>query len=327
MSRWLKGLDQVSNLIGKLDDRAATVAEEVSGNDDKVDVAGIGEIMSKRRLDDDVSDEEDETDFDEAPDQDVSQTLVDDGQEGMHHDGVTTKSQGSDLDKSMRNHEDKAVQPASSEAASVSGGEAMNLPQTMKQLPQPNHFTGMDLTTALEQKQSEQKNRMELAASSKDTQREVRTLRKHVVRLNTTLEQAESEIAALQEELRQAAKRMDKDKANAKEQREAVEKQKNEEIKAIHEEKERAITEQRTAFEDQMATFKRTISEIEKTKWQEANNWNKEIAQALEREQEMRTRTSVLEVSSVVGNEVYTLYRWRKLTDCCQLERTKNCIY
>ena len=323
MSRWLKGLDQVSNLIGKLDDRAATVAEEVSGNDVTVDVAGIGEIMSKRRLDDDVSDEEDETDVDEAPDQGISQTLhepmydrnalytslVDDGQEGMHHDGVTTKSQGSDLDKSMRNHEDKAVQPASSEAASVSGGEAMNLLQTMKQLPQPNHFTGMDLTTALEQKQSEQKNRMELAASSKDTQREVRTLRKHVVRLNTTLEQAESEIAALQEELRQAAKRMDKDKANAKEQREAVEKQKNEEIQAIHEEKERAITEQRTAFEDQMATFKRTISEIEKTKWQEANNWNKEIAQALEREQEMRTRTSVLEVSSVVGNEVYTLYR------------------
>ena len=70
----MKGLDQVSNLIGKLDDRAATVANEVSGKDDIHDVAGIGEIVSKRGLEDYVSDEEDEMDFDGAPDRDTSQT-------------------------------------------------------------------------------------------------------------------------------------------------------------------------------------------------------------------------------------------------------------
>ena len=306
----MKGLDQVSNLIGKLDDRAATVANEVSGKDDIHDVAGIGEIVSKRGLEDYVSDEEDEMDFDGAPDRDTSQTRhetmseqnSDDRKDGINQEGSKTKKAGSDHDDSTGDHKDGEEQLPFSESVSVTGGKTMNLPQTTEKSPRSNQVTEMELTTAApEQKKTGRQQKMELGASSKDAQREVRTLRKHVVRLNTTLEHAENEIAALRKELRQAAKRMDKDKALAKEQREAFEKQKMEDMKAIHEENERALTEQRAVFEEQTTIFKRTISELEETRRQEGGKWNKEIAQALEREQEMVTRVGVLEVSSIIN--------------------------
>jgi len=333
MSRWLKGLDQVSNLIGKLDDRAATVAEEVSGKDDNENVAGIGEIVWKRGLEDYVLDEEDGMDFDGAPDRDTSlthhETMSDQNAgnslESRNQEGIKTKTHGSDHDNSTGNYNDRAEQLASSESVSMAGGETTNLPQTTEKSTDSNHGSEVELTTAApEQKESERQPKVEQGVSSKDTQREVRTLRKHVVRLNTTLEDAENEIAALRKELRNAAKRMDKDKANAKEQREAFEKQKREDMKAIHEENERALTEQRAAFEEQMTSFKRTISELEETRRQEGEKWNKEIAQALDREQEMGTRVGVLEVSSTI-NELNILNSWRKLTgDCWRLDQGRE---
>lgn len=287
----MKGFDQVSNLIEKLDDRVATVAEERSGKEDADDLSGIGEILSKRGLEDNVEDEVDEICLDAVSDQKNSHNL-----QATHNQNVMYVSASDDGeqmefqqeeqaiggDDCEEGHEDKADLLASLESASVPASETVTMLNQRKVKALPYSSKG--------------KNEMDLVTASKEAQKEVRTLRKHVVRLNMTLEKAENEIAALREELGQAAKRMEKDRIGAKEEREAARRQKNEEIRALQDEKERALKEQKAGFEGLVATFKDNIAELENTRKKEVGKWNKEIAQALEREQEMRTRADVLEV-------------------------------
>jgi hypothetical protein len=294
MSRWLKGFDQVSNLIEKLDDRVATVAEERSGKEDADDLSGIGEILSKRGLEDNVEDEVDEICLDAVSDQKNSHnhpathnqnvmyvSARDDGEQGVHQMEFQQEEQafGDDCEE---DHEDKADLLASLESASVRASETVTMlnPSKVKALPYS----------------SKGNKEMDLVTASKEAHKEVRTLRKHVVRLNMTLEKAENEIAALREELGQASNRMEKDRIGAKEEREAARRQKNEEIRALQDEKERALKEQKAGFEGLVATFKDNIAELENMRKKVLGKWNKEIAQALEREQEMRTRVDVLEV-------------------------------
>lgn len=294
MSRWLKSLDQVSNLIEKLDGRVATAAEERSGYDVADDLSGIGEILSKRWMEDSMENEEDNA---QALEHSQDQNIADesDNKEDMRH--VQKKSdQESCGDK--EDHEEQPSQYSSSEVLPVESGEHLSAPSRGQETFTPNTKAPSSLPhmTDPNQKGAKPAKGLPMVTASNETQKEVRALRKHVVRLNSTLEQAENEIIALRRELEQAAERMDKDRAKAKAERETAQNQKNEELKAAQEEKERALNEQKARSEKLIGTFKETIADLEKTRMQEGGSWSKELAQALERELAMSTRVNALEV-------------------------------
>jgi len=316
MSRWLRSLDQVSSLIEKLDGRVANAAEERNGNDETEDLSGIGEILSKRGLSDNESDDGDvdiETNHESAPenldakdDQPLLSESPDPNQDELDqldHYG-TSAEKDSPLDGDSQENPEKKIdseQHTSLEPSLVPRSEVPTPESTRQEQATPNPKVVAEKlpTTTLQQRVSKPKEEREPIVASKENQKEVRTLRKHVLRLNSTLEDAENEIAALREELAQAAQRIDKGRAHAKGQREALEKQKKEEMKALQEIKESELAEQKAKFESLIATFKETSAEQEINQKEEMDNWNREFLQAAEREQEMTTRVNMLMVSGV----------------------------
>lgn len=142
---------------------------------------------------------------------------------------------------------------------------------------------------------TQSKKEIELILASKEAQKEVRVLRRHVVKLNSTLEQAESEISALRDELARAAERMEKDRTRAKELKEAAQKRYTEELMANRKQHEQAIKDQQTRFDELLETYKSKLSELENRRKQEGGDWNKEITLAFEREQQMSNQVAMLE--------------------------------
>lgn len=140
----------------------------------------------------------------------------------------------------------------------------------------------------------------EVSVASKEAQKEVRVLRRHIVKLNSTLEQAEAEITALRDELGRAAERMEKDRLRAKDLKEAAQKRHAEELAANKKQHDQALKEQQNRFEEQLETYKSKLHELEHRRKQEGGDWNKEIAQAYEREQEMSNRVALLEYVSLL---------------------------
>lgn len=148
----------------------------------------------------------------------------------------------------------------------------------------------------------------EASMASKEAQKEVRVLRRHIVKLNSTLEQAEGEIMALRDELERAAERMEKDRSRAKDLKEAAQKRHAEELAANRKQHDQALKEQQSRFEEQLETYKSKLHELEHRRKQEGGDWNKEIAQAYEREQQMSNRVALLEdEKTVLLNQISTL--------------------
>ena len=134
-----------------------------------------------------------------------------------------------------------------------------------------------------------------MAAEAKEAQKESRTLRRHVVSLNAQLEAAEAELQAQRKELEQAGTRMEKDRKRAKDEKEAAQKRHAQEIAshaALHD---RKLKEQKSLFEEQLATLRKRLANVEDQRKQEGGDWNKEMQQAIEREQDMRGRVDLLE--------------------------------
>jgi hypothetical protein len=130
---------------------------------------------------------------------------------------------------------------------------------------------------------------------AKEAQKEARTLRRHVVSLNSQLEAAESELQAQRKELELAAVRMEKDRKKAKLDKEAAQKKSAQELAALKMQHQQILTEQESRFENQIASFRATIEQVEDQRQQEGGNMNKELAQFQEREQELSNRTNMLE--------------------------------
>lgn len=128
-----------------------------------------------------------------------------------------------------------------------------------------------------------------------DAQKESRTLRRHVVSLNSQLEAAESELSAQRAELERAAERMEKDRRRVKEEREKAQKQHADELKALKTQQDLALKDLQKRMDDQMATYRSQLSDIENRRKQEGGDWNKELAQALEREQKMIEKVNMIE--------------------------------
>jgi hypothetical protein len=140
----------------------------------------------------------------------------------------------------------------------------------------------------------------ELTLEAKEAQKEARTLRRHVVSLNEQLEAAENELQAQRKELERAAERIEKDRIRNKEEKEASVKRQAQEIAVLKEQNEKTLKEQQARFEEQIKEYRKRLTEVENKRQQEGGDWNKEISQAIDREQEMRLAVSVLEDEKAV---------------------------
>jgi hypothetical protein len=140
----------------------------------------------------------------------------------------------------------------------------------------------------------------ELLLEMKEAQKESRTLRRHIVSLNEQLEAAESELNAQRNELVRAAERMEKDRIRAKEDKEASQKQQAQEIVVLKQQNEKHLKEQQARFEELLEGYRTRLKEEENKRKQEGGDWNKEISQAIDREQEMRQAVSALEDEKAV---------------------------
>ncbi|KAG7374488.1 hypothetical protein IV203_013583 [Nitzschia inconspicua] len=140
----------------------------------------------------------------------------------------------------------------------------------------------------------------ELMMEMKEAQKEARTLRRHVVSLNEQLEAAESELQAQRKELERAAERMEKDRLRSKQEKESFQKRQAQEISLLKDQNEKTLKEQQRRFEEQIEGYRKRLLEEENKRKQEGGDWNKEISQAIDREQEMRLRASALEDEKLI---------------------------
>mmetsp|Transcript_56471 Transcript_56471/g.137049 ORF Transcript_56471/g.137049 Transcript_56471/m.137049 type:complete len:919 (-) Transcript_56471:2895-5651(-) len=148
----------------------------------------------------------------------------------------------------------------------------------------------------------------ELLTEMRDAQKESRTLRRHVVALNEQLEAAEAEMQAQRKELDRAAERMEKDRKRSKDDKEKAKKQQTEELALLKAQHEKNLKEQKDRMEEQLDAYRKRLADEEKIRKQEGGDWNKEMSDAIEREQQMRQTVSVLEdEKSVLLAQISTL--------------------
>jgi len=147
-----------------------------------------------------------------------------------------------------------------------------------------------------------------LVLERKEAQKEARTLRRHIVALNDQLEIAESELQAQRRELERAAERMEKDRSQHKKEKEASQKRNTEEIKQLKTQYEKSMNDQQARFEEQLERYRRKLSDEEKRRKQQGGNWDKEMSNAIDRENNMRQELNSLEEEkSVLLSQISTL--------------------
>jgi hypothetical protein len=319
MSRWLTGLNQVSTLLEKLDDRVEIVVEERAIAEDGGDGGGshgvlIDDILSRRGLAADSKDEADETDgvndkdSQLQPADDSSGMKSDnagDGKQMLPNDPMTVSTRGEDQPTGVKvgHPEIGSLSRSEREKAKISE----DTPKTVETTQSANRTAEFAPTTASDttsgktipnippRNSSRSKKEVELSVASKEAQKEVRVLRRHVVKLHENLEQAENEITALRGELGRAAERMEKDRSRAKDQKEAMQKTHAEELNSQRKQHEQVLTDQKTRLTEQLGKYKEKLSELENQRKQEGGDWNKEISQAFQREEEANHRVVLLE--------------------------------
>jgi hypothetical protein len=133
------------------------------------------------------------------------------------------------------------------------------------------------------------------ANAVRQAQKEARTLRRHVVTLNKQLETAEAEIQAQRTELERAADRMEKDRTRHKDERDKEKVRQVEESKVAKAQHEQALKDMRTRTDQQVEEVKRKLRDIEDQRTQEGGDWNKELADAVTREQETAAKFALMD--------------------------------
>ena len=132
-------------------------------------------------------------------------------------------------------------------------------------------------------------------ADAREAQKESRTLRRHVVSLNSQLEVAEAENHAQRTELERAAERMEKDRTRQKEEKERLAARHAEELKALKLQHEQNVNELKGRSDQQLVDARKRMKELEERRMQEGGDWTKELEGALQREQESARRIAMLE--------------------------------
>jgi hypothetical protein len=132
-------------------------------------------------------------------------------------------------------------------------------------------------------------------AEAREAQKESRTLRRHIVSLNSELETAEAEIQAQRTELERAADRMEKDRTRQKDEKERLVTRQAEELKALKLQHEQNINKLRERSDQQLEDARYRMRELEERRMQEGGDWTKELEGALQREHECVRRMAMLE--------------------------------
>mmetsp|Transcript_6492 Transcript_6492/g.13791 ORF Transcript_6492/g.13791 Transcript_6492/m.13791 type:complete len:814 (+) Transcript_6492:83-2524(+) len=139
-------------------------------------------------------------------------------------------------------------------------------------------------------------------------QKEARILRRHVVSLNEQLETAESELQAQRKELERAADRMEKDRVRQKGEKDSSQKRNAQQIELLKAQNEKSVKEQQARFEEQLERYRKKLSEEEKRRKQQGGDWDKEMSNAIDREQEMGQALNALEdEKAVLLSQISTL--------------------
>jgi flagellin-like hook-associated protein FlgL len=139
-------------------------------------------------------------------------------------------------------------------------------------------------------------------------QKEVRTLRRHVVALNNQLEGAEREVVAQRNELEQAGERMTKDSARHKEERERERTTHQSQFQALRSEHDAALQAQRAKYEALLEESRSQLKAVEDRRRQEGGNRDKELADALDREsQAVAKLESVEDERATLMSQISTL--------------------
>jgi chromosome segregation ATPase len=133
------------------------------------------------------------------------------------------------------------------------------------------------------------------SSDPREAEKECRTLRRHVVSLNSELESAEAEILAQRTELERAAERMEKDRIRQKEEKVRLVTRHAEELKGLKTQHEQAIAELKRRSDQQLEEARVRMKDIEERRMQEGGDWTKEMENALRREQEAVRRMANLE--------------------------------
>jgi outer membrane murein-binding lipoprotein Lpp len=132
-------------------------------------------------------------------------------------------------------------------------------------------------------------------SASRESQKEVKTLKRHVVKLNSQLEQAETEIQAQREELERAAERIEKDRTRYQQEKESEKKRHADEVQLLKMKHEQALEDAKSRSNTQLDEARRQFHELEQRRMQEGGDMNKELSDAVQREQEFMQKIALLE--------------------------------
>ena len=92
-----------------------------------------------------------------------------------------------------------------------------------------------------------------------------------------------------------AAERMERDRKKLKQDKESFQKTHTQELTNLKTQHQQILKEQQTRFEEQIASYKSNLAQVEDRRKQEGGNMNKELAQLEEREHDMITKITMLE--------------------------------
>lgn len=130
---------------------------------------------------------------------------------------------------------------------------------------------------------------------AREAQKEARTLRRHVVALNSELESVEAENKAQSAELERAGDRMEKDRTRAKDEKERLMARHVEELRLLKKHNEQVVEDLKTRNETILEEARNQLRVVEQRRKEEGGDWNKELLGAIEREQETQKRMLLLE--------------------------------
>mmetsp|Transcript_18354 Transcript_18354/g.26314 ORF Transcript_18354/g.26314 Transcript_18354/m.26314 type:complete len:645 (+) Transcript_18354:575-2509(+) len=130
--------------------------------------------------------------------------------------------------------------------------------------------------------------------STKQT-KEIRKLRRHIIKLNTDLEATEREMNAQRIELERAATRMERDRTRHKQERDTLKTEHANELALVKKEYEGRLEEASAKHATQMEELRKRLERAEEMRAREGGEWNSELEEAVKRERHAQERVVALE--------------------------------
>ena len=133
-----------------------------------------------------------------------------------------------------------------------------------------------------------------------EAQKEARTLRRHVVSLNSQLECAEREIQAQREELERAGDRLEKDRSRFKQELEKERSRQTLEVDQLRKAHEQTLAEAKRRADAMLEEVRTQMRDLEQRRMQEGGNTQKELSEATHREQQAIQKLAMAEQENAV---------------------------